>query len=143
MQMYIQKPRMLAGAALATQALGKIEEATGFIEEARHYSEEGGFMWLDPLIALADGRVSLARGDSERALEQYKLAETLAGEMGMRHIIWQAQLGAAQLLRDCGNAAEASATQENAQRTLNDLAASFNDRTYKEAFLESTARKLA
>jgi tetratricopeptide (TPR) repeat protein len=143
MLMYVQKPRLLAGAALAAQALGKTEEGISFLDEAHRYAEEGDFKWFYPLIALVDARVSSAQGNTGRALEQYKLAETLAREMGIRHIMWQAQLGAAQLLRTCGNMVESSAMQANAQQTIDELTASFEDDTYKEAFRESMARKIA
>ncbi|MGA7731192.1 MAG: AAA family ATPase, partial [Chloroflexia bacterium] len=139
MQMYLQRPRLLAGAALAAQALGKTEEAIEHIQEAHRYSEEGGFMWFYPLISLIDGRVSAARDDSERALDRYKHAMELAQQMGMHHITWQAQLGAAQLLRDCGNTAEAAALQASARQTLKDLIANFKDDAYREAFAQSVA----
>jgi tetratricopeptide (TPR) repeat protein len=142
MQMYLQRPKLLAGAALAAQALGKSEEAAQHIEEARRYSEENGFKWFNPLVDLADGQVSAARGESERALDSYRRATALAKEMDMPHVTWQAQAGAARILRECGHASEAAALQSSAHQTLTTLATLFKQDSYREAFEQSINKKI-
>lgn len=141
--MFLQRPRLLAGAALAASALGKVEEARSLIDEAHRYSEERGFKHFYPLISLIDAQVSKAQGDTRRALAQFKRAETLAHEMGMRHITWQADLGASQLLRECGNLSEADVALSDAREILNELAATFQDDSYRLAFEESAAGRVS
>ncbi len=143
MQMYLMKPRLLAGAALAAQALGNTDEATSRMQEACTFMEANGLDWYKPQLALLDAGLAAALGSSEQALEKYRQAIALSEESHMPHIKWQAQLGAAKLLQECGNTAESQTLLQSAQQTLNELSAGFKDPTYKEAFQENPAHQLA
>jgi hypothetical protein len=67
----------------------------------------------------------------------------LAEEMGMLHISWRAQLGAARMLRECGKTSDAGALQASARKTLDSLATMFKEDAYREAFEQSVAGKVA
>jgi ATP/maltotriose-dependent transcriptional regulator MalT len=141
--MYVQRPRLLAGAALAAQTLGLAHEAHTYLEEAHRYTEMRGLKFFEPLVQLIDGRVSAMRGEEDRALERYTRSEGLAQQMGMHPIIWQARLGRAGVLRERGEQAAAHAEVEGAERTVSEMADAFTNEANRKAFRESMAEKIA
>jgi class 3 adenylate cyclase/tetratricopeptide (TPR) repeat protein len=141
-EMYVQRPRLLAGAALAAQTLGLADEARSHMEEAHRYTDERGFKFFEPLVHLIDGHVSAMKHENERALEQYGRAEALAQQMGMRPILWQARLGRARVLREHGEQAAARADIEGAKRTVGEITSDFRSEEHREAYRESIAEKI-
>jgi tetratricopeptide (TPR) repeat protein len=141
-QMYVQRPRLLAGAALAAQTLGLDDEAQSYLEEAHRYTEERGFKQFEPLIHLIDGHVSAMKHDTERALEQYSTAEGLAEQMSMRPIAWQAALGRAKMLRERGEQAGARSEFERAEAIVHEIASAFTSEEHRRAFEASKAEKI-
>ena len=141
-QMYMQRPRLLAGAALAAQTLGLDDEAQSYMEEAHRYTEERGFKHYEPLIHLVDGHVSAMKHDTERALEQYRTAEGLAEQMGMRPTMWQAALGRARVLRESGEQDAARAEVDHAEAIAQEIAGTFTSEEHRRAFETSVAEKI-
>jgi predicted ATPase/class 3 adenylate cyclase len=141
-QMYEQRPRMLAGAGLAALARNRPDDAAKLLKEARQYAEERCMKFIYPLINIAEAKVSAAGGDTEDALKHYKAAEELALEMGMRPDVLQARLGAAAVLAGCGQLAEAQDVRREAQSTIDEIAALFKNDEYRQMFLESAGEKL-
>jgi class 3 adenylate cyclase/tetratricopeptide (TPR) repeat protein len=141
-EMYVQRPRLLAGAALAAQSLGLEEEARTYMEEAHSYTEERGFKFFEPLVHLVDGHVSAMKHENESAVEHYGRAEALAEQMGMRPILWQARLGRATVLHGQGEQAAAQADVEGAERAVSEIAGEFTSEEHRQAYQESMAAKI-
>ncbi len=142
-QMYVQRPRLLAGAALVALAKNRVDEAAKLVGEARHYAEERRMKSDYPLVSIVDAKVSAARGDTEAALRLYREAVSLALEMKMLPIALQARLGALAVLADCGQLSEAAQLRHDAQSTIDVMAGSFKSDEYRKMFVESAGEKLA
>ncbi len=140
--MFLQKPRLLVGQALVLLKQGQHDEAARVVEKARAYSEARRMKHIYPLVALADGDISAARGDLDHALTQYRTAEALALEMGMRPYLWQSRAGAARVLAAQGQPAEAEAKRQGARMIIDEMASLFHDPVMAEAFVTSATQKL-
>jgi len=142
-QMYEQRPRMLAGAGLVALARNRPDEAAKLLKEARQYAEDHRMKFIYPLINIGEARVCAAGGDTEAALKHYKAAEELAIEMMLRPDLLQARLGAAAVLAGCGQSAEAEDLRRAAQSTIDEIADLFKSDEYRQLYLESAGEKLA
>lgn len=91
------------------------------------------------LIALTQGRVSAAQGDDEQALAAFARAESLALEMGMRPIVWQARAGAAVALSGLGRNAEAEAKRREAKAVIDEIAGLFQDAELRSKYVDNAA----
>ncbi len=140
--MFLQRPRLLVGQALVLLRQGQPDEAASIVEQARAFSEARRMKHVAPLIALADGEISLARGDHDRALSQYRAAETSALAMGMRPYVWQSRAGAAAVLAALGRAEEAAAQAAAARAMIDEVANLFHDPVMAEAFVSSATEKV-
>src|SRR5205823_12414928 len=76
------RPRLLAGAARVAIARRDFETAAERLQTARTYAEERAMKNTYPLLALAEGQLAVARGESAAALAAFERAEQLAAEMG-------------------------------------------------------------
>src|SRR5206468_3128293 len=110
--------------------------------EAKEYAEERNMRYLYPLIALTQGRVSMAQGDIDSALAGFARAESLALPMKMRPIIWQARAAASQALTICGRPKEASGKRQEAHDIIDEIAATFEDEQLRALFVDSAEKKL-
>ncbi len=136
------RPRFLVGAAFVALARGQLDEAKKLVAEARAFVEERRMQFLYPLVEFADAHVSAAQADHARALEHFTRAESLASEMHMRPLLWQARAGAAQALSTLGRGSEAETKLKEARDTVDEIAQLFTDEQLKAAFLDSAMRKL-
>jgi tetratricopeptide (TPR) repeat protein len=141
-QWLLNRPRFLIGLALVHLARGRTDEAGGLVDQARAFVEERAMKFLYPLIAFADAQVSAARGESERALEQFGRAEELAADMQMRPLVWQAQAGMARVMLALGRAEEAEAKWRQSGAVIDEIAGLFEDEKLQEMFVESALRKI-
>jgi class 3 adenylate cyclase/tetratricopeptide (TPR) repeat protein len=141
-QWLLNRPRFLIGMAFVHLARGRTDEAGGLVDQARAFVEERAMKFLFPLVDFADAQVSAARGENERALEQFGRAEELAAAMQMRPLVWQAQAGAARALSALGHAAETEAKRRQARAVIDEIAGLFEDETLQEMFLESALGKI-
>jgi tetratricopeptide (TPR) repeat protein len=142
-QMYEQRPRLLAGAALVALEKNRLDEAEQLLGEARQYAEERRMKFDYPLINIAEAQLSAARGDIESALNRYREAVSLAQEMKMLPSVLQARLGAAAVLAGCGQTSEAAEVRRDAQSTINEIAGLFKNDEYRKMYVESAGAKLA
>jgi class 3 adenylate cyclase/tetratricopeptide (TPR) repeat protein len=94
----LERPRALAGSALARLSRGDIDGAADGIQEARRFAEERGMRHFDPLLTFVEGQISLASGDYPGAGERFQRAEEGARGMGMRPLVEQALSAQAQVL---------------------------------------------
>jgi tetratricopeptide (TPR) repeat protein len=135
MLMLVEKPRYLAGSALVASRQGRHDDALVLVEEACRYSEERDMRHMYPLMRLTAGRVHSARGEDKLALAQFTLTETLAAELQMRPLLWQAQQAAADALDALGRPAEATKKRLAAQDVIQEIAGLFHEETLRRAFL--------
>jgi tetratricopeptide (TPR) repeat protein len=142
MFMLVERPRYLAGLALVALARGQFDQALQSVEEARDYAEERGMRYIDPLIALAAGKIRAAMGASQEALAEFERAESLAVELGMRPVIWQSQLGAAQAMAATGRVEEAQAKRQAARAVVDEIAAAFQDEQLRARYLKNVRTKI-
>jgi len=142
MTMYIERPRLLIGAALVALARSRLDEAANAIGEARTFAEECTMEWTYPWIALTDGLVSATRGELKPALESFGRAEELALQMKMRPIVWQARAGAAKVLEALGRTDEANVSRLEARAMVDEIAGLFQDEHLRAMFVESASGRI-
>ena len=140
--MYLEKPRLLVGSALVALARDNTGQAAKYVEDAREFVEERGMRNYYPLIALAEGSVRTAQGESDAALKGFARAEALAEEMQMRPVVWQARAGAAEVLSAIGRPEEAEAKRSDAKASIGEIAELFQDGDLGDKFLVSATAKL-
>ncbi len=141
-QTNLYMPRLLVGSALTALEQNQLEDASNAIKHARAFAEENSMKWFYPSVDEADARIAAACGDSTRALELYARAESLALEMQMRPIVWQARAGAANVLEKSGKTKEADAKRKAARVMMEEIAALFEDESMRAAFVESANKRL-
>jgi ATP/maltotriose-dependent transcriptional regulator MalT len=139
---FIEKPRLLAGAALLALTKGELEEANRRIEEARDYAEERGMRQFYPLIALIQGKVQVACGEIESGLESLDRAVSLAGSLDMRPTVWKAFAAASEALFAAGRDGEAKVKSEAARAVIQEIAGLFKDPDLRAAYLENALGKI-
>lgn len=138
----MERPRLLAGAALLALNKGDPLEARRLIDEARYYAEERNMKHVRPLISLIAGKVYRALGDVEKSLQQFEAAETEALTMNMRPIVWQARAVAAELLEASGQHAAAAARREASRAVVEEIASLFRDPDLRAAYLDNVLEKI-
>jgi tetratricopeptide (TPR) repeat protein len=131
----LERPRLLAGAALATLDLGDVETAQGYVSQAHDYAHEHGLVYLHPLVAYTQGCVAEGRGDTDAALAAFALAEAEAHGMTMRPLIWQARAGAARVLWVAGRMDEAAVQAASAWEMAQEIGDLFQDQEFQSTFL--------
>ena len=139
---FLARPMLLVGSAFLSLGGGDVESADRLVHEARSFAEDRAMKHFYPLLSLADGNVSLARGDSDGAVESFNQCESLAMEMGMRGFAWQASAGAAGVLAAAGKAEEAAAKKEKAVAMVHEIAGLFEDQELRSMYLEGTLAKI-
>ena len=132
----------LLGSAHVALAQKRFDDAARLVHEARVYVDERKMQQHYADVALVDARVSAARDETARALDQFARAEHLAIEMKMRPIVWQACAGAAALLAAMGRADEAEAKRQAARAMIDEIAALFEVEKLRAAFVESAMKKI-
>jgi hypothetical protein len=137
----VYRPYHLLGMAYVALKRGHLDDAAQYLDTARVYSEERRMKFLSPDLTLASARIWAARGDDERALDQFGQAEQCALEMRMRPVIWQARAGAAHSLAQLGRAAEAKVKQNDARMMIDEIASLFRDEKMRTLFVENAMNK--
>jgi len=138
----MERPRLLAGAALLALKKGDSLEARRFIDEAILYADERKMKHVMPLISLTAGKVHRALGDVEKSLQHFEAAEAEALSLNMRPIVWQARTEAAGLLKASGQH-EAAAAKGNASRSVvEEIVSLFRDPDLRAAYLDNVLEKI-
>jgi ATP/maltotriose-dependent transcriptional regulator MalT len=87
--------------------------------------------------------VRVARGELNNALEHFARAEKIATEMQMRPALWQARIGASQVLRELGRTDEANAQRDGARETIGEIAGLFRDESLRAMYAENALKQVA
>jgi len=134
------RAQFLLGAGYVALARQQLDDAEKYVSEAREYARARGMNHLEPELALAEARISRARGERDSALDHFARAEKIANELQMRPAVWQARAGASQVLRELGRVDEANAQRDTARATINEIATLFRDENLRGMFLENVNR---
>jgi class 3 adenylate cyclase/tetratricopeptide (TPR) repeat protein len=140
--MYLMRPVLLAGSGLVALVRHQPEEALNRVNAARAYAKEHEMLHFYSLVELIAGQISSARGEHEKALEQFNRAEEMAMDMKQRPTVWQARAGAARVLSGLGRDSEAAEKRQQAADMIDEIAALFQNEEYRALFLESAHKKL-
>jgi class 3 adenylate cyclase/tetratricopeptide (TPR) repeat protein len=135
------RANFLLGAAYVALARQQLDAASQFVNDASAYAQARAMTHLYPSIALADARVSAARGEHSRALDQFASAERLALDLNMRPLVWQACADAAKLLEALNQKNDADAKRRQARAVIDEMAALFTDTTMREMFVKNAMIK--
>jgi tetratricopeptide (TPR) repeat protein len=141
--MYLERPRLLVGAAFVALSKGNLDDAVRFVREARDFVEAREMKYYYPLTDFADARVIAARDEMEGALRRFARAEGLALGMKMRPLLWQARAGAARVLSAMGRRSEAEEKRRQAREVIDEIAGLFQDEKLRTIYLGSATKKLA
>ncbi len=141
---YLMRPRLLIGSALVALArkdLAKkdLDNAEKLVREAREFVQERAMKYLYPLVNIAEASVSIARDETERALENLDHAEEVALGMQMRPAVIEARSVSAHLLATAGRTAEAEAKLQGARRMVDEIVGLFDDETLRDLYIQSAA----
>ena len=139
---FLARPMLLVGSAFVALGRQDTGAAAALVHEAREFSEERAMKHFFPLVALAEANVSLASGDTGRALESFNRAERLAREMNMRPLLWQACAGAAEVLDKLGRQGESTEKRSGALSAVHEIAGLFEDQNLRSMYLEDALKKL-
>ncbi len=139
--MHLERPRLLAGSALVAMHDGDLEKAISLVREAVAIVDEKKMRNMIPLTHIFLGLVHSARGEIDAAVAALDRAETEAIALNMRHYILHGRLMAHQILSASGREAEAQAKREQARMMIEEIAASIQDQTLRNAFRKSALAK--
>ena len=120
---HLTRPWLLAIGALVSTELGDLDEAEARVTEAADYARRTSLKFVEPFIAVADGRVKLARGRVDAAVEAFAGATETGAAMRLRPVVVRAHRAAAEALRTAGRHDEAAVEEQAARRAVDDIAA--------------------
>lgn len=133
--MNLERPRMLAGMALAALELGRLEEARKSVTEARQYAEASLLLNLLPLVAYAEGMVAERENNLEAARDAFATASDRAKEMGLRPLQWKAAVGSARVMVRLGQGDDARKVRQEAERVVSEISTHFTDPELGDLFV--------
>jgi tetratricopeptide (TPR) repeat protein len=137
------RAQFLLGAGYVALARQQLDDAAKLVGEACVYAQARGMNHLESDLALANARVRVARGELNNALEHFARAEKIATEMQMRPALWQARIGASQVLRELGRTDEANAQRDGARETIGEIAGLFRDESLRAMYAENALKQVA
>jgi predicted ATPase/class 3 adenylate cyclase len=140
--MHLSRPQLLIGSAYVGIVEQRFEESLKHMLEADAFVEERQMKHLAPLVYLATGKVFLAQGKTDEALEQFARSEAFASGMEMRPLVWQAQAEAAKVLSKTDKETEARKKQNQALDTIEEIEELFEDQSLREIFAAHARRGL-
>jgi tetratricopeptide (TPR) repeat protein len=142
--MYVVRPELHLGAALAHLQLGRLDEAGTHASEARAFAEPREMRSYYPAMDLVDGYVAGAAGDADTALEHFSGAVDQAESLAFRPTVWTAAAEAADLLDGRGDVDAATAMRDRGRRAIDEIAGFFTDARMRDEYVaRATARLTA
>ncbi|MBI5028897.1 MAG: AAA family ATPase [Chloroflexi bacterium] len=138
----LERPRFFIGQALIALKQNCLDDTRQHMQEARAYVDDHAMKYLMPFVEFVEAQVASGCGEDERALQNYLRAESLASEMTMRPLLWQARAGAASILAKLGRESQAQQKRAAAKITIDEIAAMFKDEKLKTLFVENSMRQM-
>ena len=141
--MYLVKPDLHIGAALAHLQQGQLDSAIDHARQAREFAESREMRSYYPFLELVDGYTSAATEDVDRAIRHFTEAVDWADRLSFRPTLWQAAAEAAALLDANGGSQEAEALRERGRAAVDEIAGFFTDERMREEYVERAMGRLA
>jgi len=135
--MHLSRPQLLMGSAFVNLMEGDTESAQKLLEEAKSYADERRMKHVMPMIHLAMGKICLAIGKADAAVEQFTLAESTAQALGYRPTVWQAQASLSQALQMEEKYSDAGEIQTQALKMVNEIESFFEDEELRGVFTDN------
>lgn len=140
--MYLVKPELHVGAALANLQEGRLDEAIEHAHEGREFAEQRQMRSYYPFLNLVDGYTSGAGGDADAALGYFMDAVEWAEKLSYRPTAWMAAAEAADILDQNGSAEEAAAIRARGRKAVDEIAAFFTDASMRSGYVERAMDQL-
>ena len=133
--MHLSRPQLLMGSAFVNMMQGDLDAAQDLLDEAQTYIDERKMNHVAPFIHLAIGKLYMARGEVNPAIERFSLAETTAQALGYRPTVWQAQASTAEALQNSGKNEQADQKRTQALEMVNQIESFFEDQELRDVFI--------
>jgi hypothetical protein len=141
--MYLVRPDLHVGAALASLHQGRLQEARDHARAARDFAESRAMLAHYPFLDLADGYTRAAAGDPDAAIGFFRDAVEGAERLDYRPTTWTAAAEAADLLDRAGDADAAAAMRRRGRRAVDEIAGFFTDVRMRDEYVQRATARLA
>ncbi|MGD2043805.1 MAG: hypothetical protein PVJ28_09170, partial [Acidimicrobiia bacterium] len=131
---FIERPRLLAGKALALSRQGENVDADRALIDASAIVEEKSLGLYRALLGYAAGEVQEARGNRGNAMEQLERAQEHAMDIGQRLMLIQILEARAQLAESDGRVEEAGDHRRQARTVVDSIATEIADPELRRSF---------
>jgi class 3 adenylate cyclase/tetratricopeptide (TPR) repeat protein len=138
----LERPRIMAGAALLALKRNDLKEAYKLALEARTYAEERQMRHMYPLTSLVESKVQKSSGQLDSALAGFKRSEVEAETLSMRPIILEARHAQAKVLTSMGRDEEANTKLSQAKEMMEEIADLFQDEALRSEYLRNKMAKI-
>jgi class 3 adenylate cyclase/tetratricopeptide (TPR) repeat protein len=132
---FLERPRLLAGAARVALEQGEVAQARQFLDEATGYADERGLTVFAPLLAYTAGRIAHVEGDLRGAETSLADADTDAERMGMRLLACDVVAARADVAVADGRSDDAATHQTRREALLENIAGGIADPELRERFI--------
>jgi class 3 adenylate cyclase/tetratricopeptide (TPR) repeat protein len=140
---FYEKPRLLAGRALALSELGDTSEARKALEEGQSMVEEKSLGLYRALLSYTRARVLAKQDpDAETVSESLRSAQESAMESGQRLLLIEIHRVSAILARAAGRGEEAESHVRRAREAVESVAEDIADPDLRQGFLRRWANEL-
>jgi tetratricopeptide (TPR) repeat protein len=140
--MHLSRPQLLVGNAFVSLAEGDVDAALKCVEEAQAYIVDHKMVQIAPYVSLAMGKVHYAKGDYNKAIEDFSRAELTALEMDLRPVVWQAQANAAKALEISNQNGLAQGKRNRALDVIDEIKNLFEDQELRNIFATNAMGEL-
>ena len=140
--MRLSRPKLLIGVASVSLEENNIDTALESIEEAQVYIDNRQMKHMAPYVSLVMGKIYIAKGEFEDAIEYFVRAEESAAEMGFLPVVWQAQANAAAALQKLNLNEQAKEKQDQALENIQEIKELFENQDLRDVFSASAMSEL-
>jgi class 3 adenylate cyclase/tetratricopeptide (TPR) repeat protein len=140
--MRLSRPKLLMGAAFVNLAENNIDKALESIADAQVYIDDRQMKHMAPYVSLAMGKIYIAKGEFEEALEYCLRAEEAAAEMGFLPVVWQAQANAAAALQKLNLDEQAQEKQNQALENIQEIKGLIENQDLSDVFAANAMSEL-
>lgn len=131
---FIERPRLLAGKALALSRLGEHDDADRARSDASGFVEEKSLGLYRALLGYVDGELLGTRGQRDEAMARLETAQEHAMEIGQRLLLIQMLQERARLASSAGGADEADDHTRQAGTVVESIADEIADPDLRSSF---------
>ncbi len=141
--MHLSRPQLLMGNAFISMLGGDTDTAHDLLVEAEGYVTERAMKHVAPFVDLAHGKLHLAKGELEPAIEKLSQAEAAAQALNYQPTVWQVQASLAQALLMTGQHDAAGEKLNQAQVVVTEIKNTIEDTEMRQVFAANTEQALS